>query len=423
MTLTMEQAFTSANRDRCRAFRTPYSILRTRYSVRSKKCAERRLGVACLIVTALILPTFTVAGSSFAQESPSPISRGTLLAPKAFRAAAAKVQPSLVRIEGFGGLAAGVDGGGYQAPGEGPTTGLIVSSDGYIVTSTFNFLRKPPIITVVLPSGERRVARLLGRDDTRRICLLKVDGVSDLSVPEYAPRKDLQVGQWTVAIGIGFGGAQPAVSAGIISATSRISAKAVQTDANTSPANYGGPLVDLDGRVIGICVPLSPQGGSAAAGAEWYDSGIGFAVPLDGLDGILDRLKAGETLKPGYLGIQVEAAADPTKDEPAGGAVVKEVLPDSGASQAGLAAGDRLVSIGGTPILDPTHLVTLVGRYLAGDKVEVELQRGEETKTMKITLGDTPPPMPMPMPMLPGKPKEKPAPEKPAGKDAPPDDQ
>jgi serine protease Do len=94
------------------------------------------------------------------------------------------------------------------------------------------------------------------------------------------PRDETFVGQWVVAMGIGFGDAEPALTAGIISAASRISAKAIQTDANLSPANYGGPLVDLDGRIVGICVPLSPGGKQEGAGAEWYDSGIGFAVPI-----------------------------------------------------------------------------------------------------------------------------------------------
>jgi serine protease Do len=343
-----------------------------------------------------------------------------LLAPKAFRAAAAKVQPSLVRIEGFGGLAAGVAGGGYQAPGEGPTTGLVLSSDGYIVTSMFNFIRKPPVITVVLPSGERRVAKLLGRDESRRICLLKVDGVSDLPVPEFAPRGDLKVGQWVVAIGIGFGGTQPALSTGIISATSRISAKAVQTDANTSPANYGGPLVDLDGRVVGICAPLSPGAKSDAAGSEWYDSGIGFAVSLDGLDKIIERLKAGETLKSGFLGVQVEPAGKPAEGKFEPGVVIKEIVPDSPAAKAGLEKGDKLITIAGTDIADPTHLISLVGRHLAGDKVELKIQRGEEAKTIEATLAEAPPPMPMmpPMPAAEGQPKEgeKPPPDKPAEK-------
>src|SRR4030095_11901165 len=87
--------------------------------------------------------------------------RGTLLAPQAFRAAADKVLPSLVTIEGFGGLAAvsGI-GKGIHAPGEGPTTGVVISSDGYIVTSTYNFLRKPPVITVRFRDRQRKVATL-----------------------------------------------------------------------------------------------------------------------------------------------------------------------------------------------------------------------------------------------------------------------
>jgi serine protease Do len=325
-----------------------------------------------------------------AQDASPSLTRGTLLAPKAFRAAAAKVEPSLVRIEGFGGVVAGIDGGGYQAPGEGPTTGVIVASDGFIVTSTFNFLRKPPIITVVLPSGQRQVAKLLGRDDTRRICVLKVDGVSDLPVPQFAPRGDLKVGQWAVAIGVGFDGSQPAMSAGILSATSRIGAKAVQTDANTSPANYGGPLIDLDGRVIGICVPLSPQGDNDAAGAEWYDSGIGFAIPLDGLESVLDRLKSGETLKAGFLGVQVEPAGNAAEGKFATGAIVKEVVADSPAQSVGVQPGDRVLSLGDVEVLDPAHLTSLMARYLAGDKIELVIERMGERKTIELTLKEAP---------------------------------
>jgi serine protease Do len=329
---------------------------------------------------------------------------GTLLAPKAFRAAAAKVQPSLVRIEGFGGIAPGAGGGGYQAPGEGPTTGTIVSADGYIVTSTFNFLRKPPIITVVMPDGRRHVATLLGRDETRKICLLKVDGVSDLPVPQFAPRDEVKVGQWAVAIGVGFGAQQAVLSAGIVSAASRISTKAIQTDANTSPANYGGPLVDLEGRVIGICVPLSPGSREEAAGAEWYDSGIGFAIPLDGLSGILERLKAGETLKHAFLGVSAEPFGEPPT-----GAEIKEVSTDGPAAKAGLEKGDKILQIGGADILDVTHLRSILGRYFAGDKVEVVVRRGEEQKTVTAELAvPPPPPKPMPMPMpKPGDPQPK----------------
>jgi serine protease Do len=322
------------------------------------------------------------------------LATGTLLAPKAFRAAAAQVRSSLVRIEGFGGVWAG-PAAEFQAPGEGPTTGLVISPDGLIITSTFNFLKKPPVITVVLADGSRHVAQLLGRDETRKICLLKIDGVAELTIPRIAPRDELKVGQWAVAVGVGYGAPAPAVFAGIISATSRISGKAVQTDANTSPANYGGPLVDLDGRVIGICVPLTPGAQKAAAGAQWYDSGIGFAVPLDGLDSILARLRLGETLQHAFLGIQVEPFGEPPV-----GAQIKAIVADSPAAKSGLLAADKIVALGGTEISDVAHLATVIHRYLAGDRSEITILRGEERKVLSVEFVSPPPSTARPDPKM-----------------------
>jgi serine protease Do len=359
-----------------------------------------------------ILATVIVAASAVGQEPvTSETLRGTLLAPKAFRAAAAKVLPSLVTIEGFGGLAAGSGiGKGIHAPGEGPTTGVVISSDGYVVTSTYNFLRKPPVITVRFADGQRKVAKLLGQDKTRKICVLKVEGVSGLAVPEFAPREELHVGQWVVALGIGFGDDEPALTAGIISAASRISSKAVQTDANLSPANYGGPLVDLDGRVVGICVPLSPGGKQEGAGSEWYDSGIGFAVPLHALDKVIDSLKEGKTLEPAFLGVQTQATGTP-----AIGAVIQQVLAGSPAEKAGLKSGDDIVSVDGTRIIDVGHLSVVIGRYVAGDKVEVVVLRGEEELSVTAELAVAPAQTaPMPNPFRPGEKPPMPQPEKPA---------
>lgn len=189
------------------------------------------------------------------------------LTSKAFRAAAAKIRPALVTIESFGGVSA-VQGkiGGIRQQGEGNTTGVMISPDGYIVTSTFNFIQRPPVITVITSDGQRRVAQLLGRDDTRKICLLKIEGVQDMPVPELVDPANVQVGQWAVSVGVGFGDTNAAVSAGVISAKNRVGGKAIQTDANISPACYGGPLIDLDGRLIGICVPLNPQSQAIGAG-------------------------------------------------------------------------------------------------------------------------------------------------------------
>jgi serine protease Do len=329
--------------------------------------------------TALLLSLLSEAATA------QSLSAGTLLAPKAFRAALAKVQPSIVRIDAFGGIDPSAEGG-YPAPGGGPTTGLIISTDGYILTSTFNFLRKPPIITVTLANGRRHVAQLWGSDETRRICLLKVDDAPNLPVPQFAPREELKVGQWAIAAGLGFTTAQPAISVGIISATHRLSDKAIQTDANTSPATYGGPLIDLDGRVIGVCTPVEPGSENEAAGAQWYDSGIGFAIPIDRLGPILDRLKKGETLRPAFFGVQAEPFGDPPN-----GAQVKEVLVDSPAAKAGLKIGDKLLKLGDTEVLDVPHLATVIHRYLAGDKVEVVLQRDDKRHTLTVEFAPPPP--------------------------------
>jgi len=207
--------------------------------------------------------------------------RAMALTSKAFRQATKSILPSLVTIESFGGVSA-VQGrmGGIRKQGEGNTTGILVSQDGYILTSTFNFIQQPPVITVITSDGERRVANVMGRDDTRKLTLLKIKGVSDMPVPKIVDLKDVTVGQWVVSLGVGYGDLSPAVSMGIISAKNRIGGRAIQTDANISPANYGGALVDVEGQLMGICVPMNPQSQAISAGVEWYDSGIGFAIPL-----------------------------------------------------------------------------------------------------------------------------------------------
>lgn len=229
--------------------------------------------------------------------------RALLLAPQAFRAATLHVLPSVTIIEAYGSSTA-VDKGtepgkqgaprGISRPGEGPTTGLIVASDGLILTSSYNFVRKQPVITVRFHDGAQHVARLVGRDTRRSLCLLKVDGVSDLPVPAFVDRAALRLGQWAISVGYGYGGGKASISAGVISGLNRIKGLAVQTDANLSPANYGGPLIDIEGRVIGISVPLAPNQKDQTSGTKWYDSGIGFAIPMHGVEDLINGMQKTE---------------------------------------------------------------------------------------------------------------------------------
>ena len=247
---------------------------------------------------------------------------------QAIKAAVARVAPSVVRIETFGGL----ERIGNLLLGTGPTTGLVVSSDGYIASSAFNFVQKPAQILVHLDDGSRLPATLVATDHSRMIVLLKVTLPSgkELPVPVAAPEGEIAVGQWSIAVGRTFEGAKPSLSVGIISAVARIWGKAIQTDAKISPNNYGGPLVDIEGRVMGLLVPLSPMASDELAGVEWYDSGIGFAVPLETINRMLPRLKKGEDLFGGLMGVSMKGI-DIYADEPE----LAAVQPNSPAYQAG----------------------------------------------------------------------------------------
>ncbi len=300
----------------------------------------------------------------------------------AMKAAVARVAPSVVRIETLGGR----ETVGDLLVGTGPTTGLIVSSDGFIISSAFNFISKPTQILVYLADGTRLPAQLAGRDDSRMLVLLKVptaalDPKKQLPVPEAAPLAEIQVGQWAVAIGRVFDGSQTNLSVGIISAVNRVWGKAVQTDAKISPANYGGPLVDLHGRVLGVLVPMSPQETGEVAGVEWYDSGIGFAVPLVQINRVLARLEHGEELHPGLLGISM-CAGDPYTMEP----IIAVCHPKSPASDAGLKAGDKIIEIEGVKVASQSEFAHQLGPRYAGDKISLVVLRGKDRVEASLDL-------------------------------------
>ena len=226
---------------------------------------------------------------------------------QAIKAAVQKVAPSVVQIQTSGGLdvieATEMIGSGLRL-GEGPTTGVIVSADGYIISSAYNFASKPTEIFVSVPGRkDRYVAKNVATDTTRMLTLLKIE-TDPLPVPAATPKKEFRVGQWALAVGRTWSAADspPSVSVGIISALDRIWGKAIQTDAKVSPVNYGGPIVDIQGRVLGILVPASPRAQDETTGHEWYDSGIGFAVPFEDILAVLPRLKLGKNLQRGYLG-------------------------------------------------------------------------------------------------------------------------
>lgn len=293
----------------------------------------------------------------------------------AMKQAVARVAPSVVRIETVGGL----ERIGELRAATGPTTGVIVGKDGYVISSQFNFVAKPTSILVVLPDGRRVPATLVANDELKRLTLLKVAADGLVPAPS-AEIESMRVGQWAIAVGRTLDESTPTVSTGIVSALRRVWGKAIQTDAKVSPVNYGGPLVDIEGNVLGILAPLSPSSDDQLAGVEYYDSGIGFAIPLADVYAVLDRLKEGQDLKRGRLGMTLKP------DQSGKPLAVDRVRYGSPAQVAGIRSGDLLISVDDTPVSRHAEVQMALGRKYADESVRFSVRRAAETLSLQATL-------------------------------------
>ncbi|MCA9008935.1 MAG: trypsin-like peptidase domain-containing protein, partial [Planctomycetaceae bacterium] len=256
----------------------------------------------------------------------------------AVQAAIAKVEPSVVRLRVIGGEQA-VDGDTVASL---VTTGIVISEDGEILTSQFALEGNPEAVLVEDQFGKRTNATIVATDSVRRIVLLKAkEGHWTPAVPDDS--RSVEVGQWSIALGRFYAADSSSISVGIISALNRIHGMAIQTDAKVSPVNYGGPLVLLNGTIAGILVPLSPRGGgTSSSGIEWYDSGIGFAIPLKDALASAEKLRAGKNLKPGRIGIRLTPTGAYDSD-----IVIDRVLKGGPSEQAGLLKGDQVLAVDG----------------------------------------------------------------------------
>jgi serine protease Do len=312
----------------------------------------------------------------------------------AIDAAVQNVADSVVQIETIG----GVEQGGDKLSSAGPTSGTVLSADGWIITSSYSFQRLPAAIIVRTPDGERHSAKLVARDRGRELVLLKAEPNALFRPLVAAPLKEVQVGQSAIALGKVFDPRQPSVSVGIVSAVGRVWGKAIQTDARISPTNYGGPLIDLQGRCLGILAPLNPGDGSTEDGSQWYDSGIGFAAAIDQILRSAESLKEGKDVFPGRLGVSLSE-----QDDYSGPVLVAGAAANSPAAEIGLQRGDRIMQINGTTIDMLAHLKLQLGPVNAGDLVQLKIQRAEKELDMQcILVAEIPPYHPPYLGILPG---------------------
>ena len=289
--------------------------------------------------------------------------------------------PSVVRIETVGGL----ERIGQMLVGTGPDHRAWSSrrtATSFPAPSTSR--RSPTRSWSRSPGGSRSAARLVATDHSRMLVLLKVDADERACrCPRPCPQAEMRVGQWAIAVGRTFEADQPNVSVGIVSAVDRIWGKAVQTDAKISPNNYGGPLVDIHGRVLGVLVPLSPAGRRGeVAGVEWYDSGIGFAIPLEDVHAraAASSRRARTSARP--------AGRQPEGQRPVQRAGVIAAAAPTPAYKAGFRAGDKIVEVGGQPIARQAELKQQLGPLYAGETVRVVALRGEQRIDREVELVD-----------------------------------
>ncbi len=291
------------------------------------------------------------------------------------------VSPSVVSLQPVGGM----ESTGKSLLPE-VSTGVFVSTDGYIITTSLGFDPAPPSIIVRLNDGKICSGKVVAIDKIRKLALLKITTDAPTPVPQFAPRSEWKVGQWTIACGRVFPPNAQGVSSvnatvGILSALSRVWGIAVQTDAAVSPNNYGGPLLDVRGRVIGIIVPLSPQSDEADAGVDWYDSGIGFAIPWDAVQSVFPKLAKGENIVPGFIGFATEIP-NPSVAEP----VLVDPPKDSPAAKAGFKKGDRIISADGKPVATFAQFKRAISGKALGDTIEVTVERKGKKDTKPVTI-------------------------------------
>jgi S1-C subfamily serine protease len=293
---------------------------------------------------------------------------------------AERLRPAIVQVK--------ADAGKTRSGG----SGVVFRSDGHILTNQ-HVVDGASRITVILPDGTQRDAKLVGADPETDIAVIKIDG-QNYPVATLGTAAGLKVGQLGVAIGspLGLAGG-PSVSVGVISATGREVdtpdgrtplLDMIQTDAPIAPGSSGGALVNGSGAVIGITTAVAVADGGAA--------GLGFAIPIDIARDVAEQVITTGKVKHVWLGVEGEDLDSTTADQLGlhGGAVVRQVRSQSPADKAGVVNGDIVVSVDGRPIATMGALVVALRSHLPGDTIYVNLLHEGKPRSVRLSLAERP---------------------------------
>ncbi len=343
----------------------------------SSSRASNFLYLAMGALSVAIVATVLVAVGTFDREAGSP-TPGATAAPAAAPTDVSdiykQVSPGVVYI------------GTRTAQGQASGSGFVVDSDGTIVTNDHVVEGARTVSVRFTENGDPVDAKVAGADPSTDLAVLKVDPKKvegGLKPLKLADSKDIEPGQPAIAIGSPFG-LQGTITSGIVSALNReIQAPngfsisgVIQTDAAINPGNSGGPLLDGEGRVIGVNSQIATNGTEA-------NSGVGFAVPIDTVKQVVPQLEKDGKIDRAFLG--VSSSEDPPRD----GALVQEVT-GRPAIDAGLKRGDLITKFDGRTIASPSDLGEAVLTRKPGDTVKVVVQRNGDEETIDVKLGTRP---------------------------------
>ncbi|GJL57971.1 MAG: MucD protein [Nitrospirales bacterium] len=275
---------------------------------------------------------------------------------------------------------------GPRAPeGQGAGSGVIISSDGYVLTND-HVVDGAKEIMVTLPDNREFTGEVVGLDPQTDLAVIKIDG-TDLPYVPWGNSGELRVGEYVLAVGNPFG-LNSTVTLGIVSALGRGGMGItqyedfIQTDAAINPGNSGGALVNTRGQLVGINTAIFSQSGGY--------QGVGFAVPTNLAKPVYDSLISNGKVVRGFLGVGIQAVttdlADSFKLDQSKGALVTNVVPGSPADKAGLKRGDVIVEYQGKPVLDPRNLQHHVIRTTIGTEVEMVVIRDGQKHNLKAEI-------------------------------------
>ena len=325
------------------------------------------------------------AGKQSAAASGRPLAAGEYLTPgEVYEQNVDAVVAVTVEVEDY-------DDYGRAVSGLSSGTGFFISSDGYVITN-HHVIEGGTKVTVTTHDDEEYTAEIVGYEANNDLAVLKVDG-ENLPCVTIGSSSDLLVGDQVVAIGNVLSTFASSLTVGYVSGVDRVvdtqgvAMNMIQTDVAINSGNSGGPLFNMRGEVVGITTAKFSGQSSSGVSIE----GIGFAIPIDDVTGMVEDLKSFGYVTGAYMGVMVmDVDASAQYYGVPAGAFVDDVTAGGAADKGGIQSGDIITEVGGYAVTSVSDLTRVLRKFAAGETVSVEIYRSGSTKTLSVVLDEKP---------------------------------